>query len=645
MKAGDYTDNLTNYRRRRTVVVYVGSIPMGSACPVRLQSMANTNTCRIGDSVAQCIQLAEAGAHYVRFTVPSVRDAACLKQIRQKLLEAGHDIPLIADVHFNPGIALEAAAVVEKVRINPGNYGSTGNMPKKTSPESAEDDAFKRVQASFRKLLSACRTHKAALRIGVNHGSLSQRIIRQYGNTPEGMTESAMEFLRVCRSEDFDQVVVSMKSSNILVMVQATRLMVRKMKEEGMDYPLHLGVTEAGGGEDGRIKSAAGMGALLADGIGDTIRVSLTEDPVAEIPVAKKLIDHIEDLKSHTKLPEPDRYFVYPYEQHKRPVNTTAYAEGRNIPMVIGEVASDITATEEHLSDFGWSYSAENGRWTFEERSADFVFVRKAALKSRIPQPRGLIVPQEEWDQGKSGHFLPLFDSGKYLNLEKAPEGLHFVEARLQDMQEQFIEKLKAGPSVILVYSCNNKNITAELRVVFTRLHDLDCPVPVVIRNQYHEDDLETFQVISAADTGGTFVDGMGNGLWLSNSGNIHNSLIMSTAFGILQACRARISRTEYIACPSCGRTHFDIMKTLAEIRKRTSHLKGLKIGVMGCIVNGPGEMADADYGYVGSGKGKITLYRSREVIRRGIPEEKAIDELIRLIKESGDWTDHDTVV
>ncbi|MBN2481043.1 MAG: (E)-4-hydroxy-3-methylbut-2-enyl-diphosphate synthase [Bacteroidales bacterium] len=645
MKAGEYTGSLTNYRRRMTGVVHVGNMPMGSTFPIRLQSMANTDTCRIADSVSQCIRLAEAGAHYVRFAVPSVREASCLKQIRQKLMEAGRDNPLIADVHFNADIAALAAGVVEKVRINPGNYGKTGIRNGEDSSESGEGDTFKQVQSEFKKLLSLCRSNRVALRIGVNHGSLASRIIRRYGDTPEGMAESAMEFLRVCRHANFDQVVVSMKSSNILVMVQATRLVVSKMKSENMSYPVHLGVTEAGEGEDGRIKSAAGMGVLLADGIGDTIRVSLTEDPVAEVIMAKKLMNHIEDIKLHERLPELDRYFVDPYEQHKRPVSSAAYTGGKNIPLVIGAVASGITVTEEHLADFGWHYSRKNDSWTFDERSADYVFVRKAALKNRLPSPKGIIVPVEEWNRSKSGYIRPLLNAGQYLEDKELPDDLHFVAAGPEDLKDRFIKKIKADPAAVLIYKCSNKNANAELRVVFARLHNADCRVPVIIRNEYHEDDLEAFQVKSAADTGGTFIDGLGNGLWLSNLGNIHNSDIISTAFGILQACRMRISRTEYIACPSCGRTHFDIMRTLAEIKKRTSHLKGLKIGVMGCIVNGPGEMADADYGYVGSGKGKITLYRSKEVIRRGIPEEKAVDELISLIKENGDWVDRDDVV
>ncbi len=639
VKTGRYTNSLTNYHRRNTVVVHVGNVPMGNDNPIRLQSMANTDTCQVAESVSQCIQLIKAGAHYVRFTVPSSKDVACLKQIRQRLTEAGYDTPLIADVHFNADIAMDAAGIVEKVRINPGNYRKRDKNHYLETFADEENDDTGYTQDAFRKLLMHCRHNKVALRVGVNHGSLSSRIIRKYGDTPLGMAESAMEFLRICKKEDFDQVVVSMKSSNIIVMVQATRLVVSKMDAEDMHYPVHLGVTEAGEGESGRVKSAAGIGALLADGIGDTIRVSLTEDPVAEIPVAKRLVEHVNTLKSHHKLAELNQYFVNPYEYHKRPAHTAANIGGKNVPVVIGESDPDILLDEKNLADFGWHYGS-NGGWTFDDQSADYIVARKSDVKKQIPATRSIIIPSDEWENQRSDNTRPIYTAKQYLIDKEVTEDLHFIMAVQRDINRRFINRIKTDRTAVLVYLCSNENVMAEVRILFALLHNLNCEVPVVIRKDYHENDIEDLLVKSAFDIGGTLVDGLGNGLWLSNTGNIARNNIISLSFDILQACRMRMSRTEYIACPSCGRTHFNIIKTLDEIRKRTSHLKGMKIGVMGCIVNGPGEMADADYGYVGSGKGKITLYRSKEMIKRSVPEACAVEELIKLIKESGDWTE-----
>lgn len=639
MKPVRYTKSLTNYHRRKTVVVHVGNVPMGNDNPIRLQSMANTDTCQVAESVSQCIQLIKAGAHYVRFTAPSLKDVTCLKQIRQKLTKAGYDTPLIADVHFNADIAIDAAGAVEKVRINPGNYRKKVKNHDAVTFSDKEIDDTRCTQDAFRELLVHCKHNKVALRIGVNHGSLSSRIIRKYGDTPLGMAESAMEFLRICKKENFNQVVVSMKSSNILVMVQATRLIVSEMDAEDMHYPVHLGVTEAGEGESGRIKSAAGIGALLADGIGDTIRVSLTEDPIKEIPVAKKLVEHVNTLKSHHKLAELNRYFVNPYEHNKRQARSAANIGGKNVPVVIGEADPDIILDEKYLADFGWHYSS-NREWTFDEQSADYIVARKSDVKKRIPAPRSIIMPSDEWGKRRSDNTRPVYTVKQYLIEKEVTEDLHFVMAVQKDINSRLINRMKTDHTAVLVYTCINKNIMAETRILFALLHSLDCEVPVVIRKEYHENDIEDLQVKSAFDIGGTLIDGLGNGLWLSNTGNITCTNVLYLSFGILQACRMRISRTEYIACPSCGRTHFNIINTLDEIRKRTSHLKGLKIGVMGCIVNGPGEMADADYGYVGSGKGKITLYRSKEVIKRNVLEANAVDELIKLIKESGDWAE-----
>ena len=502
--------------------------------------MANTITSDIQGSVRQCIRIIETGADYVRFTVPSVQDVAALAAIISELRKQGHSTPIIADVHFNPEVALQVAEHADKVRINPGNFSDT---------------------ARFIPLLEKCRSRGVALRIGVNHGSLGERIMDRYGDTPEGMAESAMEFLRMCHENHFDQVVVSMKASNIRVMVQATRLVAAMMQDEGMNYPLHLGVTEAGEGEDGRIKSAAGIGTLLAEGLGDTIRVSLTEEPENEVPVACKLANHIAAVSHHVRLPE--------------------------IP------ASAITAN------------------TFNRRISRTV----GNIGGNLPP---LVIGSDRLDEG----------------------AMKLVTVSFTELTDTLVREMTVDETIVLVYRCTNENVHAELKWLRHTLEVHHCGVPVIFQLSLEESDPEDFRLKCAASLGGAFIDGFGNGIWLINRDPLPDGLITSTAFGILQACRARMTRTEYISCPSCGRTNFNLMETLSRVKAATSHLKTLKIGIMGCIVNGPGEMADADYGYVGSGKGKITLYKSKEVIKRGVPEQHAVDELIALIKESGDWVD-----
>jgi (E)-4-hydroxy-3-methylbut-2-enyl-diphosphate synthase len=532
--------SITNYKRRQTSQVNIGGIPLGSGFPIRIQSMANTLTADLQGSLAQCMRIIQAGADYVRFTVPSIADVDAIAAIKKELLNKGYKTPIIADVHFNAEVALRVAEHVDKVRINPGNFTDAGK---------------------FLSLLEICRTHGVALRIGVNHGSLSGRITERYGDTPEGMAESAMEFLRICRKQNFDQVVVSMKASNVRVMVHATRLVVKKMDEEGMKFPLHLGVTEAGEGEDGRIKSAVGIAALLNDGLGDTIRVSLTEEPEAEIPVAIKMINHITGIAKNSLLhPVTSSFPTDPYAFSLRNTRPAGNVGGSHPPVVIGSDTLD--------------------------------------------------------------------------------KKIKMAEASFRDLTDNFIQRLQDDQSAVLVYRITGANTQAELRWLHYKLNEGRCNVPVIFRLHLYEKDPGDFMLKSAASLGGALIDGFGNGIWLTNQYPLSPNLISSASFGILQACRARMTKTEYISCPSCGRTHFNLIETLARIKASTSHLKGLKIGVMGCIVNGPGEMADADYGYVGAGKGKITLYKSREVIKKGIPEDNAVDELVKLIKENGDWVD-----
>src|SRR5512133_3146492 len=525
-----------NIKRRITVPVSIGGIPLGSEYPVRIQSMANTLTSDVPASVAQCKRISDAGGEYVRFTVPSLSDVDAFAEIKRQLRKSLYMTPLIADVHFNPEIALKIAVHADKVRINPGNF---------------------RDVSRFTDLIRICRQNNIPIRIGVNHGSLSEKIMDLYGDTPRGMAESAMEFLRICKSEQFNQVVVSMKASNVRVMVYATRLIAHMMDQEGLNYPLHLGVTEAGEGEDGRTKSAVGIGTLLAEGIGDTIRVSLTEEPEAEIPVARKIVA-IADC-------EKDR---------------------------VGE--------------------RESGR--MGEKSGRFEYARR---QSRTVENIG-------------GNQVPVV-----WGVDNISRNIKLTEADNSNIDEL----LKAGDrrNEAFIYNPSLSMVHHELSALRDKFDKVKCDTPVIFRLHLKEPDRETFLLKAASFLGGSFIDGFGDGIWLSGD-SIDPQFINSVSLGILQACRARMSKTEYISCPSCGRTQFNLMEAVAKIKLATSHLKGLKIGVMGCIVNGPGEMADADYGYVGSGKGTITLYKARQVVKRGIPQENAVDELISLIKYDGLW-------
>jgi (E)-4-hydroxy-3-methylbut-2-enyl-diphosphate synthase len=574
--------------------------------------MANTITSDIDGSVGQCLRMIEAGADYIRFTIPSLSDVEHIAVIREKLLSSGYQVPLIADVHFNAEIALRVADHVDKVRINPGNYCESRNIDSAKITEKEYLAGRDRLWKTFHSLLEKCQKKGVALRIGVNHGSLSERIMSRFGDSPAGMAESAMEFLRICKQKGFNQVVVSMKASNVRVMVQATRLVAKMMDEEGMNFPLHLGVTEAGEGEDGRLKSAAGIGALLLDGLGDTIRVSLTEDPEKELPVALKLARHVARLHGHDPLPEMRFIPADPYVFNRRKSGISGIIGGHHAPVVIG-------------SSFA---------------RADYFFTDSRDEIRDYPGNGRLIIPHELWLNNRVDFAYPIMSAGQYLDSIPRSAETNFVRFAFQDLALLDRIQLKEDRTVVMVYECSHVHIQAELRWLHYCLQEAGCSFPVIIRVQYREPDLESLQIKSAADLGGTFIDGFGDGIWIANSCAVSAEEVVSVAFGILQACRARITRTEFISCPSCGRTNFNLMKTLARIKKATSHLKGLKIGIMGCIVNGPGEMADADYGYVGAGRGRITLYKSKEVVKRGIPEQSAVEELVALIKEGGDWTE-----
>ena len=568
-----YCVSLFRYVRRDTVPVSVGNVVLGGGHPIRIQSMGNTDTNDTAASAAQALRIAAAGGELVRFTAQGRTEARNLGAIRRKLRETGCSVPLVADIHFNPAAALAAAEEVEKVRINPGNFvDKRADFTRIDYTDEAYAAELTRLREKFVALLDVCRAHGTALRIGVNHGSLSDRIMSRYGDTPPGMVESAMEFLRICRDEGFDRAAISMKSSNVRVMVQAYRLLAAAMLREGMRYPLHLGVTEAGDGEDARVKSAAGIGAQLADGLGDTVRVSLTEPPENEIPVARKLVDYFAGRENHDPIPEADETFYHPYEYVKRRSVSDGTVGGDRPPVVVAD------------------------------------------------GPRRPLDPMPDLfaEDAEAAAWLPLDIHG---------------------LTPVTLARLRENPRQAVVLDTRNRNGVAEQRAFFLKLAEHGLENPVVIRRSYAETDLETLQLKAAADLGPLLIDGFGNGIWIRNDApGIGAERIVSLAYSILQATRVRISRTEYIACPSCGRTLFDLQRTLALIRGRTSHLKGLKIGVMGCIVNGPGEMADADYGYVGAGPGRVTLYKGKEVVKRNIPQEEALEELVALIRASGDW-------
>jgi (E)-4-hydroxy-3-methylbut-2-enyl-diphosphate synthase len=634
-----YCDSLTQYLRRKTIEVKVGDIPLGGDNPVRIQSMTSTSTEDIQATVEQCIKIIEAGADYVRITVPSFKEAECLSDIVSELRRNGYSSPVIADIHFNLEIAMRAATIAEKIRINPGNFADSRKQIKSDYTEQEFTDSLKHLREKFIPLLNVCKKNSTALRIGTNHGSLSDRIMSRYGDTPEGMAESAMEYLRICKKEHFNNVVISMKASNTRIMVQSTRLLVNKMLKEKMYYPLHTGVTEAGEGDDGRIKSAAGIGALLADGIGDTIRISLTEDPEKEIPVAKKLVDYFSDRVKHKPISALSECKLNPFQYKKRITHSVHNIGGKNHPVVISDLSNAAYLSGKMVMAERRANLSDNNR-TSGYAEADYIYLDSNTNESDIPDGMRIIMEHARWKEFKydKSNCFPLFSLAGYLKESEKSEKLNFVKIFYDDLKDRVIDKLGSDSALVFVLETNNKNGFAEQRALFCKLINEECNFPVIIKRNYSENEREDFQIKSAADCGGLFLDGLGDGIWLTNKGSVKPGDITLTSFGILQACRARISKTEFISCPSCGRTNFNIQEVAGKIRKRTSHLKGLKIAIMGCIVNGPGEMADADYGYIGSGSNRVTLYKARTAVKKNIPEDEAVDELISLIKENGDW-------
>lgn len=640
-----YCNSLVQYNRRQTVEVKIGDVPMGGNNPIRVQSMTTIDTMDTLGSVEQTIRMVEAGCEYVRITAPSLKEAQNLAEIKKELRKRGYNVPLVADIHFTPNAAELAARIVEKVRVNPGNYADKKRFETIDYTEASYQAELDRIRDKFTPLIKICKEHGTAMRIGTNHGSLSDRIMSRYGDSPLGMVESALEFLRICEDEQFYNIVVSMKSSNPQVMVQAYRLLVHKLDEGGFKpYPLHLGVTEAGDGEDGRIKSAVGIGTLLEDGLGDTIRVSLTEEPEAEVPVAYTLARRYDKRGNHKSIPEVKQYSINPFEYTRRATHEVVNVGGEHwVPRVIADLSQREVISPASLFSLGYHYSVPLDKWNIADMACDYVYAGTKLVDFAIPGTLGIIYDYETWlKQKEKDRAYPLLNAATLASGKALSSVLNFVQVSIEDVTTSFIETIRAHKNIVLVITTDNEHGMAEQRRLMLDIIDANCSVPVIIRRNYANLSQEELQLHAATDVGALLLDGLGDGIFLSALNCGPEKMLNETAFNILQATRTRISKTEYISCPSCGRTLFDLQETTNKIRVRTNHLKGLKIGIMGCIVNGPGEMADADYGYVGSGPGRITLYKGKEVVRRNIPTEKAVDELVNLIREHGDWVEQE---
>lgn len=658
-----YCHDLYQRKRLETIEVKIGNVPMGGKNPIRIQSMTTTDTMDTMGTVEQTLRMVASGAEYVRITAPSIKEARNLEVIKKELRARGCDVPLVADIHFTPNAAELAARIVEKVRVNPGNYADKKKFAELEYTDQTYQDELDRIHKRFSPLVKICKEHGTAMRIGTNHGSLSDRIMSRYGDTPLGMVESAMEFIRICEHYDFDQIVVSMKASNPQVMVQAYRMLVQQMIANGKCYPLHLGVTEAGEGEDGRIKSAQGIAALLMDGIGDTVRVSLTEEPEFESPVAKFLVDIFDgpgyaDAGHWRNLIGEQRPTAAadPFAFNRIASRETLNLGHGNVPRMVADCHAS-TLTHQELADSGYTYNALLDKYNFADMATDYIYLGQQLPAFELPGGLKKIVDHGFWLnlRDKAGHF-PLFSAladtqGAMLHSE-----VNFLKVELADFAEaDDLQALIKGPGTwTLVLYAEGRQTAHQWRWMANQLADWGNDRPIVLSTVvpdsfdfYRDAELPAHlqlplvgmqQLFVAGMSGTLVVDGQIDGLWLQPATAMTNRL----GFGILQASRLRMTKTEYISCPSCGRTLFDLQETTAKIRSRTEHLKGLKIGIMGCIVNGPGEMADADYGYVGVGPDKIALYRGKEVVERGVKTAEAVDRLIGLIAADGNWIDRE---
>ena len=660
-----YCESLTSYRRLRTREVNIGGLLLGANHPIRIQTMTTTDTMDTMATVDQSIRCINAGAEMVRITAPSKNESENLRLIKHELHKKGYSTPLVADIHFTPNAAEIAARIVEKVRINPGNYVDKKKFEQIEYNNDEYAEEIERIRERFTPLVLICKEHGTAMRIGTNHGSLSDRIMSRYGDTAIGMVESAMEFLRIARNEDYHNIVLSMKSSNPLVMVQAYRLLIQHMISEfGECYPLHLGVTEAGDGEDGRIKSAIGIGTLLEDGIGDTVRVSLTEDPEFEIPVCKDIVKRYaetgitptENTNDHTvKLP------YSPFEYSRRMSVANFNLGGKNVPVVVADFMQQESIVPSDLQAIGYTYNEATDKWNIADAAADYIYTSSKIINFNLPGTLQVICDYQTWVTATDlNKYFPLFDKNNFRTAESKSEKINFITLDVSDDNSEFLELITNDATVVLCIYASAKNAVQQLRSFIAGLmkSNTNCPVIIAVESMHTLIDEQLIHFSIGA--GALFLDGMGDGIWLINDPSLlvnqqvsgrtylpaknNHQFLNNTSFSILQAVRTRISKTEYISCPSCGRTLFDLQETTARIRNVTNHLKGLKIAIMGCIVNGPGEMADADFGYVGSGPGKITLYRGKEVVKKNINSDVAVDELINLLKDSDVWIEPATV-
>ncbi len=663
-----YCNSLTEYSRLLTREVKVGDLLLGNLHPVRLQTMTTTDTMDTIATVEQTIRCIEAGAELVRITAPSKKEAENLLNIKNELHKRGYHTPLVADIHFTPNAAEIAARIVEKVRVNPGNYVDKKKFELLEYTDAEYNEEIERIRERFTPLVKICKEYGTAMRIGTNHGSLSDRIMSRYGDTPIGMVESAMEFLRIARDEQFHNIVLSMKASNPQVMVQAYRLLIHQMQQElGECYPLHLGVTEAGDGEDGRIKSAIGIGALLEDGIGDTIRVSLTEDPEFEIPVCKDLVKRYTHRKGHpviTPLAETGESIKLPYspfDYARRATREVSNIGVRHVPVVVADFMQKEDIQPADLQAVGYTYNEATDKWNISDAAADYIYTAGKHLSFALPGTLKVICNAAAWlNAPDKEKYFPLFQGVEYLDTAAKSPHINFIgidtHAIDKAVAQKILDTVAGDPTAVLCFFSTNKHSMACVRRTIIQLMEQKNQAPVILCVESHGITADEQLIQFSAEAGSLLLDGMGDGIWLMNDPKKLNNakvsgrnyiavennhqFLNSTSFSILQATRTRISKTEYISCPSCGRTLFDLQETTAKIRAVTNHLKGVKIAIMGCIVNGPGEMADADFGYVGSGVGKITLYKGKEVVKRNVDSDVAVDELINLIKENNAWVE-----
>lgn len=654
-----YCESLTDYKRLKTREVSIGDLLMGNGHPIRIQTMTTTDTMDTLATVEQTIRCIEAGAELVRITAPSKKDAENLLNIKNELHRRGYKTPLVADIHFTPNAAEIAARIVEKVRVNPGNYVDKKKFEQIEYSDAEYAEEIERIRERFTPLVKICKEYGTAMRIGANHGSLSDRIMSRYGDTPMGMVESAMEFLRIARLESYHNIVLSMKASNPQVMVQAYRLLVQTMMNEfGECYPLHLGVTEAGDGEDGRIKSAIGIGTLLEDGLGDTIRVSLTEDPEFEIPVCKDLVKRYENRKSAPGIPAIEKIPYSPFEYKRRETHAVSNIGGKQVPVVVADFSKEKQVTPAALRSIGYSYDEATDKWTIHDGAADYIYTGDKTIPFSLPGTLKVICDFDTWKKVEDKEkYFPYFLNRQYLQTSDLSPLMNFISIDVsQSYAEELIQDLRNDKTAVPCIWSSHPHAMASCRRFIMELMNQGISCPVIVAVHCNDATIDEQLIHFSTESGALSLDGMGDGLWLINdpskvqnvkvSGRTYletknnHQFINNTSFSILQATRTRISKTEYISCPSCGRTLFDLQETTAKIRAVTHHLKGVKIAIMGCIVNGPGEMADADFGYVGSGHGKITLYKGKEIVKRNVESSVAVEELINLLKEHGAWVE-----